>query len=545
MSWNWSNVSSLQVNPSQKSPGTEWAARLIPGSGSVDWGKKKPSRGTGASFLTHPSATLQWSSENRSPKLTPILAKATESEEVERWLGSTVRDYALVILNWILVAQIYLRLQMAFPRMPAFPGALRTSVISPALIGIALLHGVLIQLLNCRNRGHYDEAYRSKERQTLGESVLWGTLVLSAALQLQGGSTLVAATVWSAGLLHFVTLWGSRRAEWDGKQRSLRAIRGVRNVLIVGAGPPGHRIASYLRKHPEMDRSVCGFLDDQKPLGNGVVGRTSNLVELARTAFVDEVILASPHDLDRTLRVINTARQLRLDVKMAPHLFGCEPAGEPERIGTIPLISLHEEKLPVQALRQKRALDIAGAGIALLMLAPALVLIAMLIKLDSPGPVLYKAARAGRKGRPFQCYKFRTMVRDSDELKEALRERNQRQGPFFKIKNDPRITRVGRFLRRYSLDELPQLWNVLKGEMSMVGPRPHPLDDVCAYAIEHLRRLDVLPGMTGLWQVTARQNPSFQIGVKLDVEYIRSWSVKMDLLILLKTAGAVLRGSGE
>ncbi len=546
MSWNWSNVSSLQVNPSQKPPGTEWAARLIPGSGSVDWGKKKPSRGTGASFLTHPTATLPWSSENPSPKLlTPILPKVTESEEVERWLGSTLKDYALVMLNWILVTQIYLRLQIVFSRMPAFPGALRTSVVSPALVGIALLHGVLIQLLNCRNRGLYDEAYRSKERQTLGKAVLWGTLVLSAALQLQGGSMLVAATVWSAGLLHFVTLWGWRRTEWDGKQRSLRAIRGVRNVLIVGAGPLGRRIASYLSKHPEMDRSVCGILDDQKPLGNGVVGRTSNLVELARTAFVDEVILASPHNQDLTLRVINTARQLRLDVKMAPHLFGCEPAGEPERIGTIPLISLHEEKLPVQALRQKRALDIAGSGNALLMLAPALVLIAMLIKLDSPGPVLYKAPRAGRKGRPFQCYKFRTMVRDSDELKEALRERNQRQGSFFKITNDPRITRVGRFLRRYSLDELPQLWNVLKGEMSMVGPRPHPLDDVCTYAIEHLRRLDVLPGMTGLWQVTARRNPSFQIGVKLDVEYIRSWSVKMDLLILLKTAGAVLRGSGE
>ncbi len=546
MSWNWSNVSSLQVNPSQKSPGTEWAARLIPGSGSVDWGKKKPSRGTGTSFSTQATATLPWSSKNPSPKLlTPILPKAMESKEVERWLGSTLRDYMLVILDWILVAQIYLRLQMTFPRIPAFHGLLRTVVVSPVLIGIAFLHGVLIQLLNYRDRTHFDEGYLSKERQTLAKAVLWGTLVLSAALQLQGGSMLVMATVWSAGLLHFVTLWGWRRVEWDGEQRGLRTIRGVRNVLIVGAGPLGRRIASYLSKHPEMDRSVCGFLDDRKPLGNGVVGRTGNLVELARTAFVDEVILASPHDQDQTLRVLNTARQLRLDVKMAPHLFGCEPAGESERIGTIPLISLHEEKLPVRALLRKRAIDIAGAGITLLMLTPALVLIAMLIKMDSPGPVLYKAPRAGRKGRPFQCYKFRTMVRNSGELKEALRERNQRQGPFFKIANDPRITRIGRFLRRYSLDELPQLWNVLKGEMSMVGPRPHPLDDVCTYAIEHLRRLDVLPGMTGLWQVTARRNPSFQTGVKLDVEYIRSWSVKMDLLILLKTIGAVLCGSGE
>jgi lipopolysaccharide/colanic/teichoic acid biosynthesis glycosyltransferase len=159
--------------------------------------------------------------------------------------------------------------------------------------------------------------------------------------------------------------------------------------------------------------------------------------------------------------------------------------------------------------------------------------------------VLYAAPRAGRKGRSFLCYKFRSMVRDADALKEYLRKRNERHGPFFKITDDPRITRVGRVLRRYSLDELPQLWNVLKGEMSLVGPRPHPLDDFSAYAIEHLPRLDVTPGITGLWQVTARRDPSFQAGMNLDIDYIHRWSLGMDLRILLKTAGAVLRGSGD
>jgi lipopolysaccharide/colanic/teichoic acid biosynthesis glycosyltransferase len=178
-------------------------------------------------------------------------------------------------------------------------------------------------------------------------------------------------------------------------------------------------------------------------------------------------------------------------------------------------------------------------------MAPVLALLAILVRLDSPGPALYTALRAGRKGRPFRCYKFRTMVRSADTLKEGLRERNQRKGPFFKVADDPRITRVGRLLRRYSLDELPQLWNVLKGEMSLVGPRPHPLDDFSAYSIEHLPRLDVIPGMTGLWQVTARQNPSFQAGMDLDIEYIHRWSLGMDLKILLKTAAVVLRGSGE
>jgi exopolysaccharide biosynthesis polyprenyl glycosylphosphotransferase len=320
---------------------------------------------------------------------------------------------------------------------------------------------------------------------------------------------------------------------------------GTRNVLIVGAGGLGHRLADYLKNHPEMGRSVCGFLDDRKLPGNGVMGRTSDLAEFSRAGFVDEIILAAPHDRDLTLRVLRAAQKLRLDVKMAPDLFGCEPTRETERIGGMPLISLHEERLPVAGLWLKRALDVVGAGAALILLAPALVVLAILVRLDSPGPALYAAPRAGRKGRPFRCYKFRTMVKDADALKEGLRKQNQRQGPFFKIADDPRITRVGRVLRQYSLDELPQLWNVLKGEMSLVGPRPHPLDDFSAYAIEHLPRLDVIPGMTGLWQVTGRRDPSFQAGMEMDIEYIHRWSLGMDLRILFKTAAVVLRGSGE
>ncbi len=307
----------------------------------------------------------------------------------------------------------------------------------------------------------------------------------------------------------------------------------------------GQRLGGYLEKHPELGRSVCGFVDDWKPLRNGVIGRISELAQLARAGFVDEVILAGPHDREKTLRVVRACRQLHLDVKLAPDLFGCESMWETECVAGIPLISLHQERLPVTGLLLKRALDVAGAGTALILLAPALALLAIAVKLDSPGPVLYAAPRAGRKGRPFRCYKFRTMVQDADALKDALRQRNQRQGPFFKITDDPRITWVGRLLRRHSLDELPQLWNVLKGEMSLVGPRPHPLDDFSGYAIEHLPRLDVLPGMTGLWQVTARRNPSFQAGINLDIEYIHRWSLGMDLRILLKTAAVVLRGGGE
>ncbi len=536
-------VSSLHVNPAPKPHGTEWAERLIPGAESACWSMKKPPRSVGATFLACNSDTAFPLAGRRGPA--PTLPQATQNNKAASWLKSRLPNYVWVMLDWILVSQVYLRLQIAFPSVPSFPGLLRTSLMSPALIGISFLHGVLINLLNYRDRVHVADTDQGSEMRALGKAVLCGTLLLSAALRLQGFPMLAVAAVWAAGVLHFGTIWEWHTATQKGGRHSLYVTRGARNVLIVGAGSLGRRIANYLGEHPEKGRSVCGFLDDGKPLGNGVLGRTDNLVELARAAFVDEVILAPPYDQDVALRVVQTARQLRLDLKVAPQLFGCEPVGEPERIGSIPLISLHEEKLPVGGLLLKRALDIAGASAALILLGPALMLIGILIKLDSPGPVLYKALRAGRKGRPFHCYKFRTMVRNADDLKEALRKHNQRSGPFFKIANDPRVTSLGRLLRRYSLDELPQLWNVLKGEMSMVGPRPHPLDDVCTYAKEHLRRLDVVPGMTGLWQVTARKNPSFQTGVSLDVEYIRRWSVRMDLLILLRTAGAVLRGSGE
>jgi lipopolysaccharide/colanic/teichoic acid biosynthesis glycosyltransferase len=189
-------------------------------------------------------------------------------------------------------------------------------------------------------------------------------------------------------------------------------------------------------------------------------------------------------------------------------------------------------------------IDAQLAAVGLALSFPLVCLIAAAIKLDSRGPVLYRATRIGYKGRFFVCYKFRTMVSDADRIKDQLRLRNERQGAFFKIERDPRITRVGRWLRRYSLDELPQLINVLLGDMSLVGPRPHPPDDVERYQLEDLQRLDARPGMTGLWQVTARNDPSFKRCVALDVEYIRHWDLLLDFRILRKTLAVVLHGSG-
>jgi lipopolysaccharide/colanic/teichoic acid biosynthesis glycosyltransferase len=172
-------------------------------------------------------------------------------------------------------------------------------------------------------------------------------------------------------------------------------------------------------------------------------------------------------------------------------------------------------------------------------------MIAIAIKLQSPGPVLYLSKRVGHKARVFTCFKFRTMVNNAAAMKKLLEHRNERKGAFFKISDDPRVTTIGRILRKYSLDELPQLWNVIRGDMSLVGPRP-PLDSETAqYNLRQLRRLDAVPGITGLWQVKARQDPSFEQSVALDSNYINNWSLSLDLSILLQTVKVVFRGTGS
>ena len=193
----------------------------------------------------------------------------------------------------------------------------------------------------------------------------------------------------------------------------------------------------------------------------------------------------------------------------------------------------------------KRALDISLSTLALLVASPILIVLAILIRFDSEGPIFYRAARIGRKGRTFTCLKFRTMVPNADRLKEQLEHMNEREGVLFKISNDPRITRVGRFMRKYSLDELPQFLNVLRGDMSLVGPRPPIASEVEQYDLAHLRRLDVLPGITGLWQVEARQDPSFDSYISLDTAYVENWSFWLDLKILARTVGVVFSGTGS
>ena len=315
-------------------------------------------------------------------------------------------------------------------------------------------------------------------------------------------------------------------------------------MLIVGAGHTARTIARAL-SDPRHRASVVGFLDDQAQRSPQVLGKVSDLDWLARAQFIDEVILAAPHNPEMAREAAGRALRNHLDIRAVPQLpQGFWPQAELERIGGVPVVSLHRESLPRTTLWVKRLLDILGALSGLMLMAPLMGLLGLLIRLESSGPVFYTAERAGAKGRPFPCYKFRSMVDGADRVKESLRNRNQREGPIFKLADDPRITRVGRFLRRYSLDEFPQLWNVLLGDMSLVGPRPHPVEEVRCYELDHYRRLDMKPGMTGLWQITARNSPSFDLNMHLDLTYIENWTLTLDLRILLSTARVLFAPEG-
>ncbi len=537
-------MSSTFLNPEQqRPPAVDWA-RLIPGESPTFRGDGKKPVQSVRPLRKERVSEIALEAPARVPvnALTLLLPGPLQRPMAGRWVRSMAADFALVALNWLSIGALLVPLRVWFPHVRTFGFAVGAPV---SLLGIALLHAALITLLGDTEGLHTGSNDLRSQARILGKSALWATTLMCCVYGLQGASWATSGLFCGAGVLHFGALWAWR---WQSAKQSRRAQLGgdVRNVLIVGAGGVGRRVALYLEQHPEAGRRVSGFLDNEGPLGNAVIGRVSDLARLARKGFVDEVILAAPQERGLTTRVLREARRLRLDLEIVPDLFGCEAAGtQVERVGDFPIICLHTERLPAAELILKRVVDVAGAGLALTVLSPLLAAITGFIKLDSRGHVLYCAPRVGRKGRPFRCYKFRTMVSDADALKGNLRRNNQRSGPCFKIADDPRITRLGRFLRRYSLDELPQFWNVVKGDMSLVGPRPHPVDEFASYEIEHLARLDVTPGITGLWQVTARRDSSFQRGMELDREYIRTWSLRSDLRILLKTFLAVVQGSGE
>jgi len=393
------------------------------------------------------------------------------------------------------------------------------------------------------------------------------------------------ATLSLAGLLYFtyretprvlvlifffldVILLVGGRMVWNLTRRvrnpPLRAQR--RSVMIIGAGPVGQNVVQQLRKYALADIELVGFLDDDPAKqgisieGMTVLGPLEFAADLPDKISIHDAIVALPLDAhDRMVEICKVLQRFNIHVHVIPDLFALSfPGATLDGFGGIPVIDLGKPGLQVWQRTLKRAFDTVAVTIGLLLLSPILLLIAILIKLDSKGPVFYRQIRIGELGRQFSMFKFRSMRVDADPAQHKayvtrLIEENltpeqvsgEKNGSL-KMEDDPRITRVGKFIRKASLDELPQLINVLRGEMSLVGPRPPLLYEVALYQDWHKRRFEVPPGITGLWQVKGRNRVSFDEMVRMDLEYIEHQSLWLDIKLLMQTPAAVLsaRGAG-
>ena len=429
----------------------------------------------------------------------------------------------------------------------------------PTHMAFVLLYSGLVVLFSdsLGLYSNYQSMSGGQEAFTTLKSVVMANVLLTGCIYISGIkfiSRLVIAVTMLFALLGMASWRYLRRrritsASADGLT--------CHNVVIVGTGRVAQAVRRYLAHKRHLGFVVSGFLSCGEPgtaesvLGqlsspSDVLGHVSSLADVCRAHFIDEVIVCA-QDPAVVKEAVAEARRSRLGVRVIPDLYD-GPAGsraQIEYIGELPSLTLNHRRVPHLALALKRALDILLASLALFLLSPFALLIAILIKLDSKGPILYSSKRVGKKGRIFDCYKFRTMVADAETRKAEVAHLNERDGVLFKIANDPRVTRIGLRLRKYSLDEIPQLWNVLSGDMSLVGPRPPLAREVEQYELGYLRRLDVAPGITGLWQVEARRHPSFDRYIALDLQYVEQWNLLLDLKIIWRTVGVVFAGTGQ
>ena len=355
-----------------------------------------------------------------------------------------------------------------------------------------------------------------------------------------------------AGAISAILLALSRVVQgWVASRLYAQGI-GVSRVIIVGAGEVGRTVMRTMVARPELGYRILGFVDDNPQKGQTDIGRfkalggLDNVSKVIGEQQVDEVIITLPWMYHRKiLAVVRECERWHVSARIVPDLFQMSLSQvDVNDLGGVPLIGVRKVGLEQEARLVKRGVDVIGALAMLTLGLPLLVLIALAIRLNSPGPVIFTQTRVGVGGKLFKIYKFRSMYEGAETELEHLRELNEADGPLFKIHDDPRLTQVGRFLRRTSLDELPQLLNVLRGEMSLVGPRPPIPPEVERYQEWHKRRLETRPGMTGLWQVSGRSLLSFDEMVLLDIYYIENWSLWLDFKILLRTLPQVLLGSG-
>lgn len=403
--------------------------------------------------------------------------------------------------------------------------------------------------------GLYRKPRRSISWSTLEEAVrgltaltsaCWAALLIGVAATGSTGAAGELVVFWAAAAVSVpIARSFSRRWLWPGAALTER-------VLVVGAGDVGHLVAAKIRRRTDLHMTVVGFLDDGEPRPNGdgpyppVLGSLKELAAVIRDQGVTRVVVAfSQARHQRFLDVVRTCADADVRVSIVPRLFEVisSRAGIDEIEG-IPLLDVANVELSRFNLGVKRVFDLAAGGLLLIVLLPVIGALALAVKLDSPGPVFFRQERMGRGGSVFRIFKMRSMREGAETQRDDLSAHNEYSGPMFKIKEDPRLTRTGRWMRRWSLDELPQIFNVVLGDMSLVGPRPLWVEEAKQCKGWTRKRLDITPGITGLWQVTGRNDIPFDEMVKLDYMYVTGWSLSWDIKLLLRTIPAVLDKRG-
>jgi exopolysaccharide biosynthesis polyprenyl glycosylphosphotransferase len=374
--------------------------------------------------------------------------------------------------------------------------------------------------------------------------------LLLIAMVLAQGPRAPVATLIAFWMLAIVLVPAAR---WVGKASAWSRPAFQERVLIIGAGEVGHTLAAKISKHPEYRIRLVGYLDDGEPRRNGnggphlpLIGVFDDLDRIVAEKQVDRVIVAfSQARHGDFLRIVRACADSGVRVSIVPRLFEVVSSRAlVDDVEGIPLLDVGHIELSRVSMAVKRVFDLMVGGVILLAVLPVLGIVALAIKLDSRGPVFYRQERMGRGGKPFFIYKFRSMYVGADKLREDLAGQNEYDGPMFKIHEDPRVTRIGGWLRRWSVDELPQIINVMKGEMSLVGPRPLWVTEAEQCRGWTQKRLDITPGITGLWQVLGRSDIPFDEMVKLDYMYVTGWSLSWDLKLLLQTVPAVVQKRG-
>ncbi|MBI2862730.1 MAG: sugar transferase [Chloroflexi bacterium] len=456
-----------------------------------------------------------------------------------------VTDLALIILAF--VAAWYLRYELEL-------GSEVPTVFYEGLLSYLPLQTALgaILLVLYWTRGLYRDPLGKRWIDEVG-SIVGGTTVGVALLVISAYyvrpfafSRLLFIYVWGLVILFLVV---SRLLKVVVRDELFKRGIGVRRVVIAGAEPLGLTVMKSIVARPNLGYRVLGFVDGyrQDDLGRfPYLGRLEEIREIATRPDVDEVIIALPSaSHQEIMRIVAQCERAKVRFRIVPDLYQTTlDRVDIHELDGIPLIGVREASLPRLSQIVKRLTDLIVSSVLIILLSPFLLLIALAIKLDSPGPILFRQIRVGRGSRQFEAYKFRSMRVGAEQELERLRELNEVQGPLFKMRDDPRLTRVGKALRRFSLDELPQLFNVVQGDMSMVGPRPPLPAEVESYADWQRKRLEVAPGLTGLWQVSGRSELPFDEMVLLDLWYIENWSIGLDIEILLRTVPAVLTGRG-